>query len=246
MPILAGLVLLIQFTFAFHALKSGRPTWWLFIIMGFPVMGCVIYYFIEVFPGSREHRSAHKAARKLVKALQPDAALKRRAEELEVCGSIENKVALAKECVEHQMVAEAISLYESCLHGAFADDGNILFGLAQASVEGGLWDKAAVTITRLKTTAPAQRPLEVQLLEARMLAGRGDTDAALAAYRALIPVFVGQEARFRYGQLLLQQQQHEAANHVFNEILKNAKRSSVAVDDEQEWVDAARRAIVQA
>ena len=73
MPILAGLVLLIQFCFAFHALKTGRPYWWLFVIMAFPVMGCVIYYFVEVFPGSREHRSAHKAARKLAKALQPDA-----------------------------------------------------------------------------------------------------------------------------------------------------------------------------
>ena len=82
MPLLGGLVVFIQFCFAFHALKTGRPYWWVFIIMGFPVMGCVVYYFVEVFPGSREHRRANRAARVLARVLQPDAELKKKAEEL--------------------------------------------------------------------------------------------------------------------------------------------------------------------
>ena len=75
MPVVGAIVVLIQFCFAFHVLKSGRPYWWIFIIMAFPVMGCVIYYFVEVFPGSREHRSANKVARSLSRVLQPDAEL---------------------------------------------------------------------------------------------------------------------------------------------------------------------------
>src|SRR4051794_888087 len=115
MPVIGAVVVLIQFCFAFHALKTGRPYWWLFVIMAFPVMGCVIYYFVEVFPGSKEHRKAHRTARAIAKALQPDADLKRRAEELEICGSVDNKRALAEECVSHQMYSEAVKLYESCL-----------------------------------------------------------------------------------------------------------------------------------
>lgn len=245
MPIIAGLVLLIQFSFVFHALRSGRPYWWVFIIMGFPVMGCLIYYLVEVFPHSREHRQVHKTARKLVKALQPDADLKRRAEELEICGSVDNKMAMAKECIEHQMHAEAISLYESCMHGPFAGDGNLLFRLAHTAIEGSYWDKAATVLDRLKTGAPSLRPLEVRLLEARLLDGRGDTDAALAVYRALIPEFVGMEARYRYGELLSRLGQHAAANHVFDEILKLGKRSSAKLDEEREWITAAKRAIVK-
>jgi hypothetical protein len=243
MPILAGLVFVIQLTFAFHALKTGRSRYWLFVIMGFPVMGCVAYYFIEVFPGSREHRSARKTARKLVKKMLPDADLKRRAEELEICGSVDNKMALAVECLEHQMYVEAVSLYESCLQGAFAKDGTLLFGLAQAAIEGGLWDKAEPTLARLKSDAPQMRPLDTRLLQARLHEGRGENDAAIAAYRELIPVFVGMEARYRYGELLLRLNQHEAAGHMFNEILTRSKRSSTLVDDEQEWVDAARKAV---
>lgn len=243
MPLIGAIVLVIQFCFAFHVLKSGRPYWWIFIIMGFPVMGCLIYYFVEVFPGSREHRKANKAVRNLAKVLQPDADLKKRAEELEICGSMDNKVALAAECMNHQMYAEAIKLYESCLNGAWASDGAMLFGLARAAVEAGDWGKAGTTITRLKTDAPKTRPLEVRLLEARVLEGRGENDAALALYRELAPVFVGLEARYRYGNLLLRLGKAEAALEMFNEVVKHSKRFVSSVEEEEQWASAAKRAI---
>lgn len=243
MPILGGLVLLIQFSFAYHVLKTGRPYWWIFIIMGFPVMGCVIYYFVEVFPGSREDRAAHQAARRLVRALQPDADLKRRAEELETCGSVDNRIALAQECQAHGMHAEAVKLYESALQGAFAADPALLHGLARAAVEGGAWDKAEAALERLAREAPAARPLEVRLLQARLAEGRGETDRALAAYHALIPEFVGLEARYRYGDLLLRLEHREAASQVFDDLLQHARRFGSTIEAERAWVTAARQAI---
>lgn len=243
MPILAGLLLLIQFSFAFHALKTGRPYWWIFIIMGFPVMGCLIYYFVEVFPNSREHRKVNKTARKIAKVLQPDADLKRRVEELEVCGSIDNKTALAEECMGSGMYPEAYALYASCLTGAYQSDGKILFGAAKAAVENQDWDNAAATLARLKSDAPKTRPLDVRLLEARVLEGRGENDAALAAYRDLVPVFVGLEARYRYGAFLARLERHEAASHMFDEVIKHSRRFASSIEDEQRWAAAARQAI---
>ena len=175
MPIVGAVVLLIQFCFAY--------------------VGCVIYYFVEVFPDSREHRRARKAARALARALQPDADLKKRAEELEICGSVDNKLALACECMSHRMFVEAAKLYESCLTGAYAADGAILFSLARAAVEGGDRPRGAEVIARVKAAAPKLRPLELRLLEARIHEGRGEYDAALAVYREILPAFVGLEAR---------------------------------------------------
>jgi hypothetical protein len=243
MPLLAGLVLLIQFSFAFHALRTGRPYWWMFVIMAFPVMGSVMYYFIEVFPGSREHRSANRTARKLARALKPDADLKRRAEELEICGSVDNRVALAQECMNHQMFAEAAKLYESCLAGAFAHDGQILFGLLRARVEQQDWDRAGLLVERLRSQAPEVRPMEVRLLDARILAGRGETAAAQAAFRDLIPQFSGLEARYRYGDFLAGIGQHDAARQAFQDLLTHSKRFASTVEDEQDWVRAARQAV---
>jgi hypothetical protein len=243
MPLIGAIVVLIQFCFAYHVLKTGRPYWWIFVIMAAPVMGCVIYYFVEVFPGSREARRADKAARALARALQPDAELKKRAEELEVCGSMDNKLALAAECMNHQMHAEAIRLYDSCLQGAYEKDGAILLGLARAAVEGGNWTKAGAAIARLKADAPKTRPTEVRLLEARLLEGRGETDAAIGIYRELIPVFVGLEVRYRYGDLLLRLGRQEAAMQMFNDVLKHSKRFASSIEDEERWANAARQAI---
>lgn len=243
MPVLGVVVVLIQLCFAFHALRTGRPYWWIFIIMGFPVMGCVIYYFVEVFPGSREHRSAHKTARRIVKALQPDADLKKRAEEVEICGSVDNKRALAEECIAHGMYAEAARLYESCLEGPFGRDASLIYGLARAAVEGGDWPKAAAAIERLRALDAKYRLYEVRLLEARVLEGRGENDAALAAYRELAPVYVGLEARYRYGALLSRLGQQQAALQIFDELLTHSRRFASTIEDEQRWVAAAQQAV---
>jgi hypothetical protein len=243
MPIIGAIVVLIQFCFAFHVLKTGRPYWWLFVVMAFPVMGCVIYYFVEVFPGSREHRSANRAARTLARVLQPDADLRKRVEELEICGSIDNRIALAAECMNHQMYAEAARLYESCLDGAYSSDGTILFGLARAAVEAGDWDKATAAIARLGADAAKLRPLERRLLEARVLEGRGENDAAIAVFRELVPAFVGLEARYRYGNLLLRLGKHEAAMEMFNDVVKHAKRLDSSIEEEEQWASAAKKAI---
>ena len=79
MPLLI-LTVIIQACFIFHVFKTGRPYWWAYVILGFPVAGCVIYYFIEVFPGSREHRLVTRATRQIGHALDPDQELRRRME----------------------------------------------------------------------------------------------------------------------------------------------------------------------
>jgi hypothetical protein len=56
MPIIGGLVILLQVTVMIHALRTGRPYYWVFIIMAFPVLGCVINFIVEMLPGSRQER----------------------------------------------------------------------------------------------------------------------------------------------------------------------------------------------
>jgi len=138
MPLLGAIVLLIQFCFAYHALKTGRPYWWIFVIMGFPIMGCVIYYFVEVFPKTRESAKAERAINKVVselsRAIDPEKELRQRIAEAELNPSIDNKIALARECVASNMPGEAVKLYRSCLAGAFVRDPNLRFGLLEAEV----------------------------------------------------------------------------------------------------------------
>lgn len=192
------------------------------------------FAFFQSCFGSRASKAASR---------KPDTQLRKRAEALENGGSTGSKLALADECSAHRMNGEAIRLYESCLQGACAGDSTILFRLARAAVDAGLWDKAEAAIERLKSEAPKTRPLEVRLLEARVLEGRQRTDEAIALYHRLLPRFVGLEAKYRYGELLAKLGEREAAIEVFNDVLKAAGRYASPIEEEERWATAAKQAV---
>src|SRR5882672_8148469 len=203
MPILGAVLLLIQACFAYHALKTGRPYWWLFVIMGFPVMGCVLYYFIEVFPTSRESRKAEKAARAIAKAWDPERTLREKVADLENYGSVENRVQLAKACVNHRMYADAAMLYRSCLSGVYENDPDIRFGLAQALLLDGRFADALAVTEKLRATHRSFRTTDVGMVHGRALEGANRIDEALSEYKVLADTYPGEEGRWRYGALLV-------------------------------------------
>jgi hypothetical protein len=241
MPILAGLTLLIQLCFAYHALKTGRAYWWLFVIMAFPVVGCVLYYFVEVFPTSRESRSAEKAVRAIAKALDPEKNLRARVADLEACGSVENRVLLARECIGQRMFAEAAALYRSCLVGVHAGDPDIRFGLASALLMNGEHAESLAVAHQLRASHPAHRSADVGLVLAKALEGSGRLEEALAELKLLAETYPGEEGRWRYGALLARLGRPAEAQDVFRRMLRNAERLPGHYRDAQaQWLSLAR------
>ena len=244
MPIIGGIVLVIQLCFAYHALRTGRASWWLFVIMGFPVMGCILYYLIEVFPTSRESRSAEKAARAIARALDPDKALRSRVADLEACGSVENRIGLARECVERGMYPEAAALYRSCLAGVHEGDPDIRYRLAQALVLDGALEEALARSQDLRATHPAFRPAEVGLLIAKALEGLRRIDEALRELETLADTYPGEEGRWRYGALLVRVGRVAEGHEALWRMLRNAERMPPHYREAQgEWLKLARRTV---
>ena len=235
---LAILMGIIQFSFAFHAVKTGRGAMWVTIIIVFPVIGCLAYYFMEVFPQTREERALKKRVRDIARALNPDAELQRRTEEVAANASVENRSALGDECLEKGMFEEAIRIYEGCLEGAHANDPRILFSCARAFFYNGNHRQAEEVLARLEKSHPKFRRDEVLLLRARVLHAVGDKDGAVAIYEQLRERFVGFEAKYRYGMLLKELGRGAEAEKLFGLISANARRS--ALESEQEWVKLAR------
>jgi len=237
MRVLYILLAIIQFSFAFHAVKTGRGAMWVTIIIVFPMAGCLAYYFFEVFPQSREERSLRRHVRDIAKALNPDGELKRRTEELAQTASVDNRLKLADECLERGMFDEAIRLYEGCLEGPHANDAGILFSCARARFYNGEVRQAEEILARLEKSHPKYRSEEVLLLRARVNEGLGDTQRALNAYEALRNRYVGFEAKYRYGLLLDRLGRAAEAQELFAFIAANARRS--AVESEKQWVKLA-------
>jgi hypothetical protein len=238
MRLVAILLAVIQFTFAFHAVRTGRGAKWVLIIVLAPVVGCLAYYFVEVFPSSREERQLRKHVRDIARALNPDGELKRRAEEASLTASVDNRAALAGECLEKGMFDEAIRLYEGCLEGPHANDPGLLFACARAHFYNGGARHAEEYLARLQQQHPRFRPEEAGLLRARVLEAQGDTAGALSVYAELRDRYVGFEAKYRYAMLLKGVGRSTEARELFDYISAHARRS--ALESEQQWVKLAR------
>jgi len=234
------LTAIIQFSFAFHALKTGRDQKWIWIIILAPVVGCLAYYFMEVFPHSREERQLRKRIHDIAKALNPDGELQRRTEEVTNTASVQNRADLADECLEKGMFDEAIRLYEGCLEGPHANDPRVLFACARAYFYNGSHRQSEEILRRLKKAHPKFRRDEAELLEARVLDAIGEHDRAVGLYESLRNRYVGFEAKYRFAELLRRLGREREAAELFDFIVSNARRS--ALESEQEWVRLAAKA----
>ena len=242
MPIvLAAITVIIQACFIIHVYKSGRPYWWALIILSFPVIGCIVYYFSEIFPGTQEARKAEKLARTLGKKLAGDREFTHKVEEVEICGSVDNKISLAHECMQRGLYDDAARLYRGCMTGLYAEDPNLLLDLTAAQVEQQNFKEARATLQRLLAKHPDFKPNDASLLHARVLEGTGDSDGAIRTYETLLPVYVGLEARYRYGLLLKKLGRADQARAALNAMQDHARKHRVSHDGELAWLNLAKK-----
>jgi hypothetical protein len=243
MPALIALIAVIQAFFVLHVFRTRRSYWWAVVITGAPVVGCLAYYLIEIYPHSR---GAQRVSAQVATVFVPHVELQRRLADLRRCPSVSNKVAAAEELMRCGMFHRAVCLYEEALRGIYATDPQLLLGLSRAHVNNQTYDQAREVLERLGRIDARYRPEEVRLLNARALEGQGRIDDALQEYRQLCEVYVGLEAKCRYGLLLKRLNMYEEANQVFGDVLVYARRFNLRVDAEQVWIDTARRSIAQA
>lgn len=246
MPIAAGLLTILNAFCAWHVYSTGRPKWWFAVIFVFPGVGAVAYLLFEILPGTRTgvqaQRKVNKAMDGIARAMDPEKELRRRIAELELNPSVDNRLALAQECMVSGMPGEAAKLYRLCLSGPFEKDPNIRFGLLNACVAAGEFGPAALEAETLLGSHGGYKTAEVKLLKARALEGQHAYDAAEGAFSEAIEIFSGEEARYRYAMMLTARGQKERARVVFEALLKNAERlPQYYRDAQEEWVKGAKR-----
>ena len=243
MPLIALVHLALAAYFGVHAVRTGRPYWWLFVLLSFPMLGSMIYFFAEYLPGMRNTRGGMKAARAINNVLDPNRELREATQEFDRTPTAYNRARLAEALLAKGQTEMAIEHYRQAASGPYARDAAFLRGLGGALLRGGRCDEAVTTFERLFEAHPDQRRDGAALMHAEALAGAGRPEAR-QAFDAVVAADASIEARSKYGLFLLQRGDTTAARSALERALKDAQRGHHHSRElNREWIDKATIAL---
>lgn len=240
-PILI-LSILLQVGFAVHAVRTGRPIYWVFILLIGSYLGVAIYFFAEVLPDLHSSHGSRRVVGGLRNRIDPERKKRQASRQLEVADTAENRRQLAEQSLLSGDYQQAMELYRSALTGLYQTDPTLMLGLAKAQFALDQPEDARRTLDGLIAANPSFRSSEGHLLYARATEAAGDTEAALHEYETLAPGFPGEEGRVRYALLLKRQGNTEKANELFRESIRRASLAPKYYRREQhELIELAQR-----
>lgn len=223
-----------------HALRTGRGGW-IFLIVFFPLVGSLIYFFVEVLPGLRAGQKLRTVGSGVQRKIDPMREVRQLRDRVAHAGTLANRMELARAYQRAGMTAEAIATFRECLQGLYRDDPQVLAELCAVLYEAGEMAEAR-EIMRSLMLRPGHVTPQLRLLNARMLEDAGETDAALAEYQLLSRVAAGEEARCRYALLLRRLGRDAEARAAFEGIVRDARQGTRAFRrSEKEWIATAER-----
>lgn len=241
MPI--ALSVIVQVALIVHVIKTGRPYYWVLIIM-FPGIGVLAYVVVELLPDLLDSFRGRRALRRVKKTLDPTGDLRQREREHRLSGSVDATRRLAGELIENGQYQEAIVHYEKALTGLYEHDPDLLLGLATAQFANLQHVEARNTLDRLIEHNPDFRSPDGHLIYARATEACGDIDKALEEYEAVSAYYAGAEAQLRYGKLLEQTGDREKALEQYRDIVDAADLAPRHYRKAQrQWIKEAREGI---
>lgn len=241
-PILI-LSVLLQITCAVHVVRTGRPMYWIFILLIGSYIAIAVYLIAEVLPDMRNSRGARRVVRSVHDRIDPERGKRKASRQLDIADTQDNRRRLAEQSLLSGDYQQAAELYRSALKGLYKTDPNLMLGLAKAQFALEQPQQAKQTLDELIAANPDFRSSDGHLLYARTVEASGDVAAALHEYEAVVAGgHPGEEARVRYALLLKRNGELAKAGALFAETIKRAKLAPSYYQREQrEWIDIAKR-----
>ncbi|MEA9745962.1 tetratricopeptide repeat protein [Xanthomonas campestris pv. raphani] len=238
------LSLVLQAACCVHVVRSGRPLYWIFLLLAFSLLAVLVYVFVAVIPDLRNDPSARRSLKRVRSKLDPQREQRDASRRLDVADTPENRRQLAETLLAQGDYAQAADHFQGALRGLYRDDPHLMLGLAKAQFGLGQPAQTRQTLDALIAANPTFRSHDGHLLYARAVEDSGDIDAALHEYETLAQGYPGEEARVRYAQLLQRTARTAQAKAMYEQVLRHAGASPKHYQREQRgWVELARKGL---
>jgi hypothetical protein len=193
-----GLHIIIALFFAVHALKTGRQMYWLIILFSFPLLGSLVYFFVEYLPSSKMERGVKQVSQKAMQLLDPSRELREARQAFDLTPTVQNRMRLAAALDGAGEYHEAVEQFDACLSGPFANDPEVCFGAAKAKLHIKQAQPAVQLLQDIRAKQKDFRPEQLSILLAQAHAANNDEANARTEFIYAMDKFGSAEARGYY------------------------------------------------
>ncbi|MGZ6014393.1 MAG: tetratricopeptide repeat protein, partial [Phenylobacterium sp.] len=212
------LSLIIAVLLCWHAVRTGRDSFWLWIILMFQPIGGLVYFCLNVLPDVFGGTTAQKVTRAARETLDPHREYREAKIACDETPTVRNQSRLAHAAAHLGHYAEAEALYAAAAQGVHADDPALLLGRAKALLELGRAAEALATLEKLGQDEAHGRTPPAALAMARAYGDLGRADEADRAFQWASERMPGFEALARYAAFLARSGRRDEARDIVREL----------------------------
>jgi hypothetical protein len=232
-----GLVTIgLQIACLIHALKSGRPYYWFWIIIAFPVIGIAAYFFVEIRPNFR--RVNWNAIRWRFTGREERIRVLR--QNLDHSSTIRNRYRLADELIDNGQSDLACQVLIDGKSGVYADDAELLLRIALCHLDSNRPQDAHAILEQIKPLQSADYQFQYRLAKARVLADSQATNAE-ESLKTLTSPHRNEGPHFYLARYLIQCDRSAEGKQILEDIFARFRRgTTVWRFQEQAWYQRAK------
>ena len=237
-PFISFLLMAINLFFIVHAIKTGRPYYWVWIIFMMPVLGAAAYFFVEMRPRVRSVDWASFRWR----LASPATRIAVLCEAANDSPTVKNRTRLAREYESQSQWWQAVETYRACLTGVFENDPRLLISLASALLEKEEFGEAH----QIASQIPMQRDFKLEddrkLVLYRSQSAIGSFDSAIEGLEDLASRKSGFAPRYYLARAKVDGGKDSQADQDLQKIIQSYRQGNALLrKHEQVWYMEAKK-----
>jgi hypothetical protein len=238
------LSLVMAILLCWHAVKTGRNSMWLWIILMTQPFGGLVYIALNIIPDIFGGTTARKLGQAARETLDPHREYREAKQACDDTPTVRNQSRLAAAAAHLGHHAEAEALYRAAAHGVHADDPVLLLGLANALLELGRPADALGVLEKLGTDEAFGRTPAAAMSLGRAYEDLDRIPEADTAYAWAAERLPGFEALARYAAFMARHGRRDEARAVVDDLDKRmVKLRGQFRREAQTWRDFAARTL---
>jgi hypothetical protein len=218
----AKFVWLLQLALVVHVVRTGRPYWWIWILLSAPFIGGLAYVLVELAPSLKSpggHAFQWKPRKWRIRELRTV---------LEDSDTVRNRLALARELADDGRMQEAHEIAADCLQGVFRDDPHTLTEVARYKLGLDRFQEALALLDRVNTHADRRLAFHVGFLRGESLYGLGRYEEAESCYRGVDGKLFGEAPRAGLARVMEKTGRRDQAAALWRDIRSKYRKASPA------------------